>query len=141
MDLNFNLLALDVGESRVGLATANSIAKMASPLKTIQQTDDILDDIQQIISTENVRVVVVGLPRSLSGDETSQTKFSKDFSKKLSDKTGLHIFMEDEALSSVRAKEYLAQQNKNYKKEDIDSVAASFILNDFMLNHPEVFNG
>ena len=50
------------------------------------------------------------------------------------------LYFEDEALSSVRAKQALNSAKKAYKKEDIDSLAACYILDDFIANNAEVIN-
>ncbi len=141
MVTSLNMLALDVGEVRVGMATANSIAKLSSPFKTLIHSDQTLDDIQQIINDENIGILVVGLPRNLDGKETDQTQYVRKFTDGLQDMVNIPVFFEDEALSSVRAKKTLEQDNKPYRKEDVDSLAACYILDDFMVNHPEAISG
>ena len=67
-----SILALDVGERRIGVALANTIARFAGPYVTLANTETIIADIQGIINKESVELVVVGLPRNLSGDDTGQ---------------------------------------------------------------------
>lgn len=141
MVANFNMLALDVGERRVGVATANSVARLSRPLKTILQTDHILDDINQIIEDEKINLIVIGLPRNLSGVDTAQTNYVKGFSAKLQKFVDIPIYFEDETFSSVRAKSTLDKAKKTYSKGDIDRLAACYILDDFIINNPEVING
>lgn len=140
MVASLNILALDVGERRVGIALANSIARLSSPYKTLNESDQILSDIEKIIHEESISFIVVGLPRNLDGLETDQTQYVRKFSDGLQDLIKIPLYFEDEALSSVRAKETLESDNKPYKKEDIDSLAACYILDDFMANHPEVLD-
>jgi putative Holliday junction resolvase len=138
MVASLNILALDVGERRVGVALANSIAKLSNPLVTIIQTDQILSDIKDIIKKESADILVIGLPRNLNGEDTDQTRYVREFKDKLEAKVNLPIYFQDEALSSVRAKKILEQSKKPYKKEDVDSLAACYIMDDFMANQKEV---
>ena len=140
MALPLNLMALDVGERRIGLAVANSISKLSNPLKTILNDDNTILEIGAIISDEAINLLVVGLPKSLSGSETSQTNFSRDFAEKLKSSIEVPVYFEDETLSSVRAKKTLDERREPYEKEDIDSLAACYILDDFMANNKEVIS-
>ena len=140
MAANHRLLALDVGERRVGVALANSVARLSSPLVTLSNTEDIIDDIKLIIADEGVDMVIVGLPKNLSGEDTAQTKYVREFTDQLKLKVDLPTYFEDEALSSVRAKKTLDDGGKPYKKEEIDSLAACYILDDFMANNPGVIS-
>ena len=138
MALPLNLMALDVGERRIGLAVANSISKLSNPLKTILNDDSTILEIGAIISEEAINLLVVGLPKGLNGAETSQTEFSREFADKLKSSTDVPIYFEDEALSSVRAKKILDERKEPYEKGDIDFLAACYILDDFMANNKEV---
>lgn len=136
-----SIMSLDLGEKRVGVAIANSISKLSSPLTTINRSDDFFDDLQLLVSKNEANIVVIGLPKNLKGEETNQTKLIRDLADQIRQKLDLPTYFEDETLSSVRAEETLKNRNKPYKKEMIDSLAACYILDDFLQNHPEVLNG
>lgn len=140
MAVHLNIMALDVGERRIGLAIASSASRLSSPFKTIVNSDSVLVELGEIISQESINLLVVGLPRSLEGNNTSQTDFSRVFADKLKVSVDIPVYLEDEALSSVRAKNTLEDRGQDYKKEDIDSLAACYILDDFMNHHKEVIN-
>lgn len=140
MVANLNILALDVGERRVGTALANSVSRLSSPNKTMIQSNSIFDELQEIIKEQSIDLIVIGLPRNLNGQETAQTKYVRQFTKKIYDIVNIPVYFEDEALSSVRAKQALNSAKKAYKKEDIDSLAACYILDDFIANNAEVIN-
>lgn len=135
-----NLMALDVGERRIGLAIANSSNRLSRPLKTIVNNDGATTEISRIISSEPISILVVGLPRNLNGEDTAQTNFVRSFADELGSKIEIPVFFEDEALSSVRAKESLKQRKKPYDKAEIDSQAACYILDDFMANQKKVID-
>ena len=69
-----NFLALDVGERRIGVAVADSSIKIAIAYETINVDGNELRQIAEIISYENIDVVVVGYPRNQSGKPTRQTE-------------------------------------------------------------------
>ena len=139
MAVQHNLLAIDVGERRVGVAIANSLARLSSPLTTLINNDNLHELIKELVEKNNITELVIGLPRNLNGYDTKQTEYVRNFSKQL-ENLNLPIYLEDEALSSVRAKDMLEKSKKNYSKADVDSQAACYILDDFMLNHSEVIN-
>ncbi len=127
-----NILSLDVGERRVGVAMANTVARFANPLTTLSNTDDILQDIAKLVREHDVDTVVVGLPRNLSGDDTAQTQYARQFADKI---TGVTIVFQDEALTSVKAEDELKSRGKSFEKGDIDALAATYILEDYLMTH------
>ncbi len=129
-----SILGLDVGERRIGVAIANSLAKLPSPLKTLPNDPDVFDNLKQLITENQVDSIVVGLPRGLNGQDTIQTKFARDFAERLKQAIGVKIYLVDEAVTSVKAESELMQRQKNYSKDDIDSLAAVYILEDYLGN-------
>lgn len=126
------ILALDIGEKRVGVARANMIALLAEPLTTLTNDSAIFDRLRDILDREHVDRVIVGLPRGLGGQATTQTAYTEAFINKLKAEFTVPFFVQDEALSSLRAEELLKESKKEYQKGDIDSHAASLILQDFI---------
>ncbi len=133
-----SILALDVGERRIGVALANLIAKLPRPLMTIQNTDTIWDDLKAIISDESVGALVIGLPRGLEGQETMQTEYCRTFGSTAAEKLELPVYFQDEALTSVNAEAQLAKTKTKIEKGTIDAYAATIILDDFLKDNPEV---
>src|SRR5690554_5865112 len=105
-DLN-GILALDVGERRVGVARANTIARIANPLITLDNNDELFEKILMLVRENQVGTVVVGLPRGLEGQETAQTRYALEFADRLGREVQLPIMMQDEAVTSVAAEEIL----------------------------------
>lgn len=129
---NSYILALDVGEKRIGVALASPIARLAQPLKVLQNSENIWDELKALISKEAVGVVVVGLPRSLSGKDTSQTISAREFAAKLAKLKDIKIVLQDEALTSRQAEAELRARGDKYEKGDIDALAATYILEDYL---------
>ena len=126
-----NYLALDVGSKRIGVALASSVARMPHPLVTLDAESDVYIRLRQIISAESIGHLVVGLPRGLDGHDTEQTTAVRAFVSEL-EPLGLPIYLQDEALTSVKAKAELHERGGRYAKGDVDALAATYILEDFL---------
>lgn len=132
------LLALDVGEQRVGVAEAHSIARIAHPLVTLDHTTAIFDDIAELAANNDVVVIVVGLPRGMQGQDTAQTHYVHAFVADLKRHVNVPIFWQDEALTSQKAEQELDARKKPYVKGDVDALAATYILDDFLQDTTKV---
>lgn len=128
-----SILALDIGTVRIGIALADSIARLPRPLVTLPNDDKFVARLQQLIADEAVSKLVVGLPRSLEGDDTDQTRLVREFVTSWQSSVNLPMSYQDEALSSSRAKQELLARGKPYQKGDVDALAATFILDDYFL--------
>lgn len=128
------ILALDYGEKRVGVAIAHKIARLPRPLTTLQNSQNILNDIQKLVDQENVGLVVVGLPRSMDGGYSAQTVAAEAFQKQLAQHINIPVELADETLTSVDAEAELA--GKVYTKGEVDALAASYILERYLQDHP-----
>ncbi len=130
-----NILGLDVGEKRVGVALANSELKLTKLLQTLDfQSNKFWENLGELILEHKITDIVVGLPRGLDGQETAQTKFVREFAEVLQEKYSIPVHWQDEALTSVRAREILEMNGKPYKKSDVDAISASLILSDYLEN-------
>lgn len=125
-----NLLALDVGEKRIGVAYASSETPIAISLTTINVDGTEIKKILDIINDKNVGVVVVGYPRNQSGEPTAQTTIIESFAKRL--REYVEVIFQDESLTSVMAEDNLRLSGRPYEKADIDALAARIILQDYL---------
>ncbi len=130
-DAHTKILGLDIGAVRIGVAIATSGVNIASPLMTIDNSDEVIDKIRKLIEDNHVDIVVVGLPRGLEGQTTAQTEYVLEFIDRLT-AAGLNIRSQDEALTSVKAEDELKARRKRYNKEDVDALAATYILEDYL---------
>lgn len=130
-----NFMAIDYGGVRVGIAVAGSVARLPAPHSTLHNGKTLWDELQKIIEAEDVGTVVVGLPRSLSGRDTDQTAICRDFATQLEQKTGLHVALQDEALTSEQAKRELHARGVQPQRGDLDALAACYILEDYLREH------
>jgi UPF0755 protein len=131
------ILALDVGEKRIGVAWGDSEVKIPTPLTTVDVKAGVFDVIKNLAQQLPATLIVVGLPRGQSGQTTRQSDFSRAFAKTLSNYVKMPILFQDESLTSVVAENRLKKRGKKYQKADIDKEAAAVILGDF-LNRPQL---
>ncbi len=127
-----SIIALDVGEKRIGIARAQAVVGFPTPLLTLINDAQIWDNLKQIVQDNQVEKVVVGLPRSLSGNETDQTRFTRNFIDQLEAHLKVEVITQDAALTSHKAEEELKARKTPYQKSDIDALAATYILEDYL---------
>lgn len=130
--MSSSILALDVGERRIGVAIASKLARLPRPLTTLNNEGAIWQRIEDLAQQEAADVVVVGLPRNLSGEDTAQTAYVRAF---VQPSSKFSVVFQDEALTSQKAESELKSRGKPYEKGDIDALAATYILEDYLQQH------
>jgi putative Holliday junction resolvase len=137
-DRSDTILAFDVGDRRVGIAVARTDVRIASPVTTLdRQLPDFWVKLDGLLAEHHPSVVVVGLPRGLDGQHTAQTSAAQAIADELTKHTNAPLVMQDEALTSVAAEDELKQRGKSYDKADIDALAATYILTDYLSALPK----
>jgi putative holliday junction resolvase len=130
------ILGLDVGDKRIGVALSDPMEILASPLTTIERQSDeqSIIEILDLTVKRDAGKILVGLPVSMSGENTEQAKKTLEFVGKLKLKTNLPVVVQDERLSSISAEKFMRQANlkKNRRKELLDAAAAAVILQSYM---------
>ncbi|MAF31090.1 MAG: Holliday junction resolvase RuvX [Pseudomonadota bacterium] len=132
------IIAFDVGQKTVGMALSDKTRMIASPLKTLKREKWTKDKeiIRQILEKEGVSCAVVGLPLSMAGEETPQTKSCISFAMNVEEAFGIPALLWDERLSTVSATNALFEQRQGRQtraskkdiKKQVDSVAAAIFL-------------
>ena len=130
------ILALDVGNRRVGVAAANALARLPRAVTTLERNADFWGKLEKLIADESADVLVVGMPRNLQGNATVQTAATREFIGELRQHFSGTIATQDEALTSRQAEAELHTRGKHYAKGDIDMLAAVYILEDYLGNTP-----
>lgn len=136
------ILAIDYGTKRVGVAVTDNLQIIASPLETIHRKD-IMKFLEDYLSKENVKTIVVGDPRMVGMDGTiakQADEFCKQLKKKFPD---INIERISEFFTSKIAQQTIIKSGISKKarreKSLIDKISASIILQDF-LNSQEILN-
>ena len=125
-----NILALDVGDRRVGVALADSQIKIAVPYGYLERSDKVIQQITELMLDHDIDTLVIGYPRNQSGEATKQTESVEQFAKELAEiEIDADLVCQDESLSSVEAERRLGRVKD---KGEIDAEAASIILQDYL---------
>jgi putative holliday junction resolvase len=127
-----NTMALDVGAKRIGVAIATTDMTIPRSLGIIEPDDDTWAELKMLCSDHQIKKIVVGLPRSLEGNETAQTKKVREFSEQLKKNLNLPVSMQDEALTSFEAERALKMTAMPHTKGDVDAMSARLILEDYL---------
>ena len=134
-------MGLDLGSKRIGVAISDESGVVATPLLTIIRKGDTQDvkAIGEVISEYGVRGIVLGLPIDLEGKETPASRQVRQLALELERALGLPIRYWDERFSTVQAERVLISANmrRNRRKQVIDQVAATLILQTFLDAHCE----
>lgn len=123
------MLGLDYGTRRVGVAICDSGQVIASPYAVLE-AGDALAGLDEILSTEDIEGIVVGLPVSLSGEEGQVALAARSFAQEVASHTGLPVELVDERFTTKVAEDVLIQGGvRRSKRRDIrDKMAATVML-------------
>ncbi len=134
-------MSIDYGDKRVGIALSDPMHTISYPLCVINRKNDLdlINEIFKLISEKQVEKIIIGLPLSMSGSYSNQTKkvvLFKDVLFKELTKKSLNIDIDtvDERLSSVSAKNIMIQQGikTGHNKGKIDELSAAIILQEYL---------
>lgn len=134
LPLTGRLLAIDLGEVRVGLAVSDPGQVLASPAETLQVPRDAkgpaLDALVNAAVRHEAAGLVVGLPRKLDGREDEPARRARWFAERLRERTQLPVLLQDERFTTVEAERVLldADVSRAGRKATVDKVAASVLL-------------
>ena len=133
---NMKAMGIDFGLARIGIALSDDTKFLATPFETYKRKGGDVDiqHLVDIIKTKNVDEIVCGLPMNMQGEEQEIAKKTREFMAVLNENVDIKINFVDERLSSLMAEEMLKETERDWKKrkEKLDAVAASIILQDFL---------
>ncbi len=130
------VLSVDLGHARTGLAVSDKSGFLASSLCVITEYNDdkLVEKIAEQASSVKAELLVVGLPRNMDGSEGDSALRARELAARLSERTGLPHVMQDERGTTITAHAYLSSGNVygRKRKQKVDAVAASIILQDYL---------
>ena len=123
-------LGIDVGTARVGVARCDPDGLLAVPVETVARTDAAVARIVELATEYGAFELLVGLPVSLSGNETSSTHDARAFAEAVAAASNLPVRLVDERLSTVSAHAALRGSGRSQKssRRIVDQVAAVVLL-------------
>jgi putative Holliday junction resolvase len=132
------LLALDVGEKRIGVALSDPLQILARPLTVIHRTSraDDFAKIGRLVDEQGAVQIVCGYPLSLDGSEGPQGRRVRRYAEALREAVAVPVVLWDESYSTAEAEEMMqATQPRLSPRERrhwIDAVAAAVILQSYL---------
>ena len=131
------VMGLDVGEKRIGIALSDETGAIAFPHQTLQRREGYRKDmnaLRVLAEAERVEEIVVGLPLMMDDSRGIQAEKAEAFAEQLGRYVRVPIHLEDERLSTWEADQAMigAGVRRDKRKQSIDAVAASVILQSFL---------
>ena len=132
------VIAFDIGNKRIGVAISDPFNQYAMPCETYFRIGNFWKDVEAIAAIAKERgvgTIVCGMPVNFDGTESIQTVKTQEFVDALQTKTDLPIVLEDERFTTMQAREIQIQGGvkRGDRKKSIDSIAASYILESYLL--------
>ena len=130
------VVALDLGEKRVGVAVSDSLLISINALDALPRTNwkKLLRNVADLIRQYDAQTMVIGLPLRLNGSDGDAALEVRRVALNFARSLNVPVYLQDERLSSVEAEQNL--RLKGYKHDEIsahiDSEAAAVILGDFL---------
>lgn len=141
------IMGLDFGSKTVGVAISDALLITAQGIETIVRKDEnklrqTLARIEELIVEYEVEEIVLGLPKNMNATEGERVALTLEFKDKLERRTGLTVHTWDERLTTVAADKVMIEAGvrREHRKEYIDKIAATFILQGF-LDRKKIENG
>ena len=132
LDNKSRLLGIDMGTKRIGVSICDENRKIATPYNTIQYTNinNLISELKEIISENNIKGIIFGLPLNMDGSVGPSTQSVKDKIKLISNELDIPISSWDERLSTIGSFKLSSQLDVNVSKrvKKIDQNSATFIL-------------
>lgn len=130
------LIAYDIGNKRVGVTVSDPFMSMALPRETYWRKNFEKDIafLAELAKKEGADRIVCGLPVNFDGSVAEQTRITQSFIDKLKEATDIEVVTADERFSTKEATRVLIAGNvsREKRKNYVDSIAASYILEDYI---------
>jgi putative Holliday junction resolvase len=132
------IISLDIGKKRTGIAVSDPLKIIASALDTVD-TGELIGYLKKYIASEPVEKVLVGYPLNLDNSPTHATPVVDKFIVKFGN-VFPHLPIEkiDERMTSKMASQAISEmglkKKDREKKELIDAVAATMMLQEYLQN-------
>ena len=133
------VLSIDFGLKRIGLAICDEYHIAIRPLTTLLNDTAFILNLTQIIESERVGAVVIGVPVRNDNKNVELIAKIDELAERINKEFGLEVFRHDEFMSSKKASQTLVEigrkKSKRAVKGELDKIAAAIILQEFILEN------
>jgi putative Holliday junction resolvase len=128
------LLALDVGDRRIGLATSDELEIVASPRGVLRRDGHEIEALARWVEEEEIGLVVVGMPYNAEGELGPQARKVQQLLLALEARLSVPVVAWDEHLSTWEAETLLieAGERRSQRRKLVDKLAAAVILRSYL---------
>ena len=134
------IMGLDYGSKTVGVAISDELMLTSQGKEIIRRKEEnklrrTLARIEELIQEYGVEKIVLGLPLNMDGSVSERSKLCLEFKDKIERRTGIHVIMQDERLTTVEADEIMDEvgiRDRKERKGYVDMIAAQIILQDYL---------
>lgn len=130
------ILAVDLGEKRVGLAVSDELAITASPLAVLDYRDlsDLLTQLEVVVKRKAVKTIILGHPINMDGSKGEKAREAENFAEQLRQSLAIPVILWDERLTTAQAQKAMlaGDINRTQRKRLADKVAAALLLQSYL---------
>ena len=133
------IIGLDFGSKTVGVAVSDELLITAQGIEIVRRKSEnklrqTLARIEELIKEYNVEKIVLGFPKNMNNSEGERCEKTLEFKEMLERRTGLTVDLWDERLTTVAADNLMMEAGirRENRKEYVDQIAASFILQGYL---------
>ena len=133
------IIGLDFGSKTVGVAVSDELLITAQGIEIVRRKSEnklrqTLARIEELIKEYNVEKIVLGFPKNMNNSEGERCEKTLEFKEMLERRTGLTVELGDERLTTVAADNLMMEAGirRENRKEYVDQIAASFILQGYL---------
>lgn len=130
------ILALDLGQRRIGLALSDELRLTAQGLETLERTNmrEDLDRLARLAEEKQVSMFLLGNPVRMNGTEGPRSEWVRRFAEKLKARTGKEVRLWDERLTTVEAERVLRESGISREKRGraVDRLSAVILLASYL---------
>ena len=135
------ILALDVGEKRIGVAVSDALNTIAQGIETIKRidTEGVIEKIKALIKEYELSKIIVGIPLNMNGTKGASARSVEEFIRLIQAEIDLSIETVDERLTTAQGERMLleADVSRKKRKRSIDKIAAQLILQLYLDLHAQ----
>lgn len=130
------VMGIDYGDARTGIAISDLLCSIVGTTTVIhsRNPEKTVEEIQRLVQQNDVKQIVMGLPKNMDGTEGPRAQLCREFAQKVETVTGIPVALWDERRTTVEAHNILSAHNYRGKKRKntVDAVAASLILEGYL---------
>ena len=132
------VLAIDVGEKKIGLAIGDSETRMAfvRPAILVSLWSEAWPELLSLVAAEHIETIIVGWPMHANGSHSEQSSRVQEFIDAWKQRSSVPIIKRDERNTSVAVQREQQRAGRKLQRGEEDSLAAQLLLESYLSERP-----